>query len=320
MKVQLIDIDNRMPNLALMKLSKYHKGIRDKVRLTNYLAGRWGDVSYASCMFDWNARKVKHWMIGGGPGFDVGAFLPDIVERSVPDYSLYPGGQMSYGYTFKGCPRRCGFCKVKDMKTGSDFKHYSIWDFHDRKFKVIGILNNNTFFDPLWRETFKEIWAENLIVHDHNGYDIRLMDEEKLHYLERTRWNNMVHFAWDRMEDEKEILSGLEIIKKTKLKRRICFYILVGWKSTIEEDLHRINIIRQKYGFFVWVMPFKKRVKYIYELCAWANNKSVFSVTDWEHFDIRRFRKHGKDRVVKFPYPGRRRVHRRAFEAFYNAK
>ena len=39
--------------------------------------------------------------------------------------------------------------------------------------------DNNTFSDPQWHDTFEEIWDAKLTVKDENGYDLRLLDEEK---------------------------------------------------------------------------------------------------------------------------------------------
>ena len=54
MKVLLIDIDSKIPNLALMKISAYHKSIGDQV---GFNVGD-PDKIYASCVFDWNKHKL----------------------------------------------------------------------------------------------------------------------------------------------------------------------------------------------------------------------------------------------------------------------
>lgn len=316
MKVQLIDVDSRMPNLALMKLSAWHKKKGDTIVLTNYNKRRMGQVAYASCLFKWNKSKIKRWMIGGGPGYEPGVFLPDEIDKTFPDYSLYKNNISSLGYTFKGCPRKCSWCVVKDQKHGCDYSHYSIYEFLDRRYKEISLLNNNTFFDPLWRETFKEIWKENLKLRDHNGYDIRLMDEEKLWYLERTKWGTLLHFAWDSMKDSKDIEVGLEVIKGTSMKRTICFYVMVGYNTTEEEDLYRIETISKKYGFMVWIMPYKRKDGYCQKLSGWVNNRRTFYSCGWGDYESRDGEKRRKKRNDKAKVRRTKRVHRRSFESF----
>jgi hypothetical protein len=50
-----------------------------------------------------------------------------------------------------------------------DTEHHSIWEFHDSSRSKICLLNNNTFQDKRWKETFEEIWDANLSVIDENG-------------------------------------------------------------------------------------------------------------------------------------------------------
>lgn len=57
MKVGLIDVDRTgFPNLALMKLSAWHKARGDSVELLKY--AKPVDHLYASCIFSWNAPKA----------------------------------------------------------------------------------------------------------------------------------------------------------------------------------------------------------------------------------------------------------------------
>ena len=172
-----------------------------------------------------------------------------------PDYDLFPINY-SLGYTWSYCPRKCGFCIVPDQNNPK--KHHSIWDFHDSKFKEICLLNNNTFSDPQWKETFEEIWDANLIVRDENGYDIRLLDDEKAEALHKTKWSTPLHFAWDLMEDEKEVRRGLNLLKKHNLRSTSNgVYVLIGFNTTQEEDIYRCQVI-DDFGLTPYPMPFNR--------------------------------------------------------------
>ena len=50
MRVGLIDFDGKIPNLALMKLSTYHKAMGDTVVLNNFTPGQ-VDMVYCSVVF-----------------------------------------------------------------------------------------------------------------------------------------------------------------------------------------------------------------------------------------------------------------------------
>lgn len=117
MKIGLIDVDgHHWPNLALMKLSAYHKQQGDSVEWWNGFEHY--DVVYKSRVFDASytqddltAVNAKH-VICGGTGYDLQNKLPEVVEHQYPDYSLYPQHAEAYGYLTRGCPRACPFCVV----------------------------------------------------------------------------------------------------------------------------------------------------------------------------------------------------------------
>ena len=116
-------------------------------------------------------------------------------------------------------------------------------------FKKICLLNNNTFFDKQWKETFHEIWDAGLTVIDENGYDLRLIDEEKAGYLKRTKFYGKIHYAWDQMKNESAVLHGLSIAPKGTV------YVLIGFNTTDEEDFYRLQKIVDA-GHDAYVMPF----------------------------------------------------------------
>lgn len=236
-------------NLALMKISAWHKAQGHSVMLNMPLFP--ADLTYASKLFDWSTFNGKV-DIAGGPA--VGGTLPLEAERLRPDYDLY-GLDFSLGYTYRYCPRNCSFCKVPSME--KDKTHYSIWDFHDSRFRKICLLNNNTFADPKWEETFQEIWDADLTVIDENGYDLRLMNADMALALKRTRFQGSIHFAWDRMKDEKKIMGGLRLLKLFAIRgQRV--YVLIGYDTTREEDLYRCQKIID-YHQDPYIMPYQSK-------------------------------------------------------------
>ena len=116
MKIGLIDVDShRWPNLCLMKLSAYHKAQGNIVEMWTPEGSY--DLVYKSRVFTDTYSKdtqvipnAAH-VICGGTGYGPGPNLPDAVEHTRPDYSLYPKFQgTAYGFLTRGCPRSCGFC------------------------------------------------------------------------------------------------------------------------------------------------------------------------------------------------------------------
>ena len=269
MKISLLT-DAPKHNLALMKLSAWHKANGDNVLLNMPL---WeSDISYASILFEKN-KKLFNADTYGGPAYN-NVRLGSKIDGMKPDYGLY-NLDFSLGYTWAYCPRNCSFCKVPSQKNPKD--HKSIWTFHDPKFKKICLLNNNTFSDPCWLETFEEIWDAELTVIDENGYDLRLLNDQKAAALKRTKFKGKIHFAWDNMKDEKAILKGLALLKKHKIKGHI--YVLIGYDTTIEEDLYRCQKLVD-FGQDPYIMPFKrtdhnKRFKRFFDTFMWRKYSTI---------------------------------------------
>lgn len=186
MKISLLT-DAPHHNLALMKLSTYHKKVGDEVKLNMPL---WpADYRYASYIFE-NSTRFSAEDIGG-IAVDPKIKLGEEIEKLKPDYSLFNLNH-SLGYTFRACFRKCPFCKVPLLPRDTD--HHSIWEFCNSKFSVIELLNNNTFFDPFWPKTFKEIYEAKLKIIDH-GMDLRLLDDYKAWWIKRLKWKNEPKFA-----------------------------------------------------------------------------------------------------------------------------
>jgi len=278
MKISLLT-DAPKHNLALMKLSMHHKMHGDEVVLNMPILK--ADYTYASVLFERN-KKLFIADRYGGPAFGSNRLSCDD-GFTMPDYDLYPHNDFSLGYTFRSCYRRCIFCKVPKIE--NDFKHYSIWSFHKPKFKKICLLNNNTFFDHRWKETFEEIWDADLTVIDENGYDLRLLNDEKTNALKKTRFEGKLHFAWDRMEDEKEIIKGLELLKQYKINNTH-IYVLIGFDTTVEQDLHRCQKLID-YGHDPYIMPYRqikieKRFKRFIDTFMWRKYKTIKEA--WEAY------------------------------------
>ncbi len=118
MKIGLCDIDSHnWPNLCLMKLSAYHKARGDHVEWWRpvgqydrvYKSRVFTDTYSKDTITVTNAGEV----VCGGTGYGLGPNLPDEVEHTRPDYTLYPQfPDTAYGFLSRGCYRNCGFCLV----------------------------------------------------------------------------------------------------------------------------------------------------------------------------------------------------------------
>ena len=115
MRIGLVDVDGKnFPNLALMKLSAWHKSHGDSVEFADPMFGKYDRV-YMSKVFTFTEECLDIYhceVIRGGTGFhDYSNILSDEVEHICPDYSLY-GVDEAYGFLTRGCPNHCPWCIV----------------------------------------------------------------------------------------------------------------------------------------------------------------------------------------------------------------
>ena len=103
--IRFVDVDSKMPNLALMKISAWHKLHGDDVDFYNPIADQYVDKIYASKIFDYTDDYFYYPLnvaiIKGGPAYGIHTKLPDEIDRMFPDYSLYSCNQ-AVGYTMRG--------------------------------------------------------------------------------------------------------------------------------------------------------------------------------------------------------------------------
>lgn len=121
MNIGLIDVDSHnFPNLALMKISAYHKDRGDSVEWWNGL--KHYDIVYKSKVFDDTYSQDMDYVINadkifkGGTGYGLDNYLPDEIEHYMPDYGLYGIKDRAFGHLTRGCPRGCPFCIVKQKE------------------------------------------------------------------------------------------------------------------------------------------------------------------------------------------------------------
>lgn len=119
MRIGLLDVDgHNYPNLALMKLSRWHKEHGDIVEMYEPMFGEYDRV-YMSKVFthtsDWAYPIDCKDVIKGGTGYDVASALPWEIDHTQPDYSLYgnmidkhTAYRISYERLHKQMPLVCG--------------------------------------------------------------------------------------------------------------------------------------------------------------------------------------------------------------------
>jgi len=282
MKIGLIDIDSKIPNLALMKLSTYFKAQGGKVELTSPLFADQFDEVFASKIFNYTEKPVlPEKAILGGSGYSLKTCLDNDVEYLMPDYSLY-NCDYAMGFTSRGCNRKCPFCIVpeKEGKWHDVGDIYHFWNGQDRLKLLDNSLNTDEDF---FIEIAKQFINEQIEVDFSQGLDIRYLTDKQTFYLKQVKIWGYTHFAWDFMKTEKAVRHGIKILTKYKMNWKSTFYVLIGFNTSQEEDLYRVNTLRDlKVQSFA--MPYDKHDRYQKDFARWVNHKAIFNTINWKDY------------------------------------
>lgn len=293
-KVGLIDVDSsNFPNLALMKLSAWHKQQGDNVEW--YTPFDHYDIVYCSKVFhftpDYPHPIYSDVVIKGGTGYALkGAGgetyqksldkpLEHEIEHTYPDYELYGIDNTAYGFLTRGCPIGCSFCIVGKKEGLKSCKVADLSEFWRGQKNIV--LCDPNILACTDMELLNQLADSNATVDFNQGLDARLLTKEKCEIINRIKIKN-IHFAWDRYDDKEKILSNLEMFsglcKKKAHGHNAIVYVLINHGTTIEQDLERIYTLRDL-GYWAYVMVYDKHhaPKQYRDLQRWCNNRFIFA-------------------------------------------
>jgi hypothetical protein len=278
MLIGLLNLENKYQNYALEKLRIYYtqKGdiVEDYIPLNynNY------DKIYCSSIFDFTPKlNLPPNAICGGTGFDLTTHLPVEIDQ----IKLH----LNFGYTLRGCCNKCSFCVVwkKEPELKRDGNILDLWD---GKSKSITLLDNNALADLLWFKYNCKIAQIHKIILDWNqGLDHRKLTPDVVDVIKETPHKEL-RFAFDNPESINTVEKAIKLLKNKGINR--CnWYVLVGFDTTFERDLFRLNYLRDN-GQNAYVQRYhkpseKQKPEYI-ALARWANQHHIFQGMTWEQF------------------------------------
>ena len=288
-QILLLNIDSSLPNIALHKIAMWHEQQGDIITWDMPMMLDQVDKAYASCIFTANKYICNNYkglradINIGGTGYDLSVKLPNEID------SLNP--KINYGFTTRGCIRKCPFCFVWQsegyIKVVGDL--YTVWDGTSNK---ITLLDNNILALP---EQFEKVCLqaqkERVTIDFNQGLDIRLITAQACQLLFNTKIAEY-RFAFDHPSLEPIIREKIILMRKYKPRARLFLYVLVGFNTTFEEDLYRCNIIKEL-GCRAYVMRHENTPKERrYTLLAeWTNQMWTFIKYDFETFCIEKAKK-----------------------------
>lgn len=287
------------PNISLMKVSGFYKSIGKSVEWYQgpMFADQYEKI-YASKIFKFSKMPdyVPLNMEIGGTGIDFYNKLPAEIEASEVDWSIYPNTPFHYGFSMKGCRFSCSFCCVP-TKEGRP-KNYNTIDellTNPSGGKKLMLLDNDFFGGTNWKSNIERIIELKLKVCFVQGLNIRIISDRQAELLAKVNYSNSkfnkkyLTFAWDQFDDGKVVLRGIERCNKWGIpSQNMQFFVLIGYDTTPEQDLHRVETLR-KLGCKPFVMPYNKNDKYQKAFTRYVNSRRIFNSCTWEDYKYNKF-------------------------------
>ena len=271
--ILLVDVDGRLPNLALMKLAGFYKAQGRSCRLMKKEAYEpRAEAVFASSIFSFPASGQRLQKMGayygdslkcGGSGFDIQTRLPPEVEAAEPDCDLYPElGDRAIGFLTRGCPFHCGFCIVP-LKEGPPRQVCDIDSLTrgGEKKKLI-LLDDNILAHPDCNKLLQEIVSKKLQVNFNQTLDLHLVDAEKARLIRAIPCSNVkftrtvYHFSLNDTRNLEELRQKYALFH-FGAKENVEFICMYGYNTTLAEDLERFRFLRSLPGAYVFVQEYQ---------------------------------------------------------------
>ena len=262
MKVAIHSVDGlHFPNLALMRISAFHKAQDDTVEWFMPLAQY--DRVYASKVFSFTPDDpyLPDDAIRGGTGYDVTSRLPPEIEAMPPDYTIYPQFDAAYGFLTRGCVNKCPWCVVPRKEgairpvgdieqicnTNTGFRHKAI------------LMDNNFLAAPIdfVREQIDKMRRLKIRVDFNQATDARLYDKERAQIMAEVPWLSMVRISCDTDAMLPHCIRAIKLLRRFGCKNDVLVYVLAT-NDGIDSALYRIHrLMATDKRAVPFVMPYR---------------------------------------------------------------
>jgi len=288
MDIGLIDVDGRhFPNLALMKLSAWHKSQGDTVTFASL--GEY-DLLYYSKVFTFTedfdpglASGAKS--VYGGTGYKKYNKLPEEIEHIMPDYELYKC-KHAYGFLTRGCIRKCSWCVVPD-KEGPLVPHADIDEFIGDMDTAI-LMDNNVLASGHGLKQIEKIIDKKIKVDFNQGLDARIISDNPdiAKLLSRVKWLKPIRMACDTKAQMPAIEKAVSMLRDNGATPKTYFvYCLVkdipdALERVLFLDKLKLDAFAQPYiDFDTGHTDIEQR-----RFARWVNMKAIHKTVKWEDY------------------------------------
>lgn len=266
MKVWLIDLDGKMENLALMRLSAWHKQRGDTVVLkrcanrrgvdfSQALPPLWGtpDKVYVSCIFRWHEQQAIQFQslwngraTLGGTGIDIETKLPPEIADEPVDYSLY-GRQRVVGFITRGCNNRCPWCVVwrKEGQLHRVATAQELLQANPEATEAIFLDNNILQLQSDCLPDLAFLADAGIPIDFNQGLDAKFVTHEVAEHLAACKWVYGPRLALDSDSRTEIVKQAVHRLERAGIpSSKITVFVLIGY-SGFQSDRDRLLTIRE---------------------------------------------------------------------------
>ena len=293
MNIGILAVDSSYPNLALMKISGYHKSIGDHVEW--YTPFNHYDKVYMAKVFSFTGDYLQ-WITNadqiekGGTGYDIKKVLLPGIDRMIPDYDLYNlDKNVAYGFLTRGCPNRFKWCIVP-AKEGNITPYMDIEEIAVNGRDNVILMDNNVLASDHGLQQIEKIVSMGIRVDFNQGLDARLVTGDIAKLLAKVKWIKRIRFGCDTPGQVAECERATALIDKHGYKGEYFFYCIL--LDDFKESFDRVNHWKNKGGRFLpHCQPYRdlndpRQVipQWQKDLAAWADKKWVFRSCEFKDF------------------------------------
>lgn len=298
-QIALLDVDgHNFPNLALMKIARYHKEHGDTVAWYNPFDEY--DKVYMSKVFthtpDYgyyinNAAEVDK----GGTGYSLDKVLPVEIDRLQPDYSLYPciDKNTAYGFLTRGCPNKCKWCIVP-KKEGNVRPYMDVDEIAIEGRTNLVLMDNNILASDYGLQQIEKIIERGYKVDFNQAMDARLVTPEIAKLLAKVKWIKRIRFGCDTPGQIEHCEKAISLIDAAGYKGEYFFYCMLH--GSFDECFNRVDHWHKRGKRYLPhcqpYLDFTKQKQNIpqwqKDMAGWANKKWVFFTCEFRDFEPRK--------------------------------
>ena len=254
MRIGLHDSDgHKFPNLALMKLSAWHKAQGDEVEWWTPMLTY--DRVYSSKVFTFTPENsyLPENTVKGGTGYGIMDELPPEIDAMFPDYSIYPDCHHAIGFLTRGCIRKCPWCIVP--KKEGLVRPYRTWREVKRPdSRDIVFMDNNVLACDWGLEQIADMIGQNVRVDFNQGLDARLITDEVAGMLARLKWIEYIRMSADTDAMLEVVMMAIDRLKNHGVRpSKVFVYVLI---QDVKSAERRAIAIRDA-GSRVFAQPYR---------------------------------------------------------------